>query len=388
MPHTGSAFIPICDPAPQLALLEDELLAAAARVIRSGGWVLGEEVAAFEQAAAAYLGVPHAVGVNSGTDALTIALAALGVGPGDEVITSAFTFFGTAEAISRLGAEPRFVDIDPDNFNLRPDQVADAVGRHTRCILPIHLFGAAADMDALSAIAAAAGVPLVEDVAQAFGACCNGRRVGGIGTLGAFSFYPTKNLGGFGDGGLVVSHDAALAERCRQLRNHGNRGDGTHTRIGFNSRLDALQAALLRVKLGHVDRWNDERRRIARRYHELLGGVADVGRPALDTSERHVWHQYTVRVPADCRDRVVTRLRLVGIGATVYYPLPLHRQPPYRHLQLALPEAERAAAEVLSLPMSPGLGATDQERIVSALAEILAEEMALGRCPPSNASAG
>lgn len=388
MPRPDSAFIPICDPAPQLAQLEDELLAAAARVIRSGGWVLGEEVAAFERAAAAYLGVPHAIGVNSGTDALTIALAALGVGPGDEVITSAFTFFGTAEAISRLGAEPRFADIDPGDFNLRPDAVAAAIGPRTRCILPVHLFGAAADMDALSAVAADAGVPLVEDVAQAFGACWNGRRVGGIGTLGAFSFYPTKNLGGFGDGGLVVTHDSDLAERCRQLRNHGNRGDGTHTRIGFNSRLDALQAALLGVKLDYVDRWNDDRRRIARRYHELLGGVVEVGRPAPDTSERHVWHQYTVRVPADCRDRVVTRLRLAGIGATVYYPLPLHRQPPYRHLQQALPHAERAATEVLSLPISPGLEESAQQRIVAALGEILAEEMARGACRAPNASAG
>src|SRR5690606_4036175 len=275
-------FIPIYDPRPQTQALEDGLLAAAARVIRSGRCVLGEEVAEFEAAVAGYLGVPHAIGVNSGSDALTIALAALGIGPGDEVITTPFTFIATAEAISRLGGRPRFADIDPDTCNLSADAVAAVLGGRTRCILPVHLFGAAADMDALGALAAEAGVPLVEDVAQAFGARWDGRRLGSLGTLGAFSFYPTKNLGGFGDGGLITTHDAALAERCRQLRNHGSRGDGVHVQLGFNSRLDALQAALLRVKLPQVDAWNAERRRLARRYHELLQGLANLRLPPAD----------------------------------------------------------------------------------------------------------
>jgi dTDP-4-amino-4,6-dideoxygalactose transaminase len=365
------ATIPICDPRPHAEPLQEELLAVAARVIGSGAAVLGEEVAAFEAAAAEYLGVPHAVGVNSGTDALTIALAALGVGPGDAVITTAFTFFGTAEAISRLGAKPRFVDIDPVSYNLNPDAVAAAVGRHTRCILPVHLFGAAADMDALVAVAADAEVPIVEDAAQAFGARWNGRCLGSIGALGAFSFYPTKNLAGFGDGGLIATHDAALAERCRQLRNHGNRGDGVHTAIGFNSRLDALQAALLRVKLPHVDGWNAERRRIAQRYHALLRDLEGVRLPQADDSERHVWHQYTIRVAAAQRDELVDRLRQAGIGAMVYYANPVHLQPPYHGHDVRLPEAEAAAAEVLSLPMWPGLSLRAQERVAAALAAAL-----------------
>lgn len=370
-------FIPIYDPRPQTQALEDGLLAAAARVIRSGRCVLGEEVAEFEAAVAGYLGVPHAIGVNSGSDALTIALAALGIGPGDEVITTPFTFIATAEAISRLGGRPRFADIDPDTCNLSADAVAAVLGRRTRCILPVHLFGAAADMDALGALAAEAGVPLVEDVAQAFGARWDGRRLGSLGTLGAFSFYPTKNLGGFGDGGLITTHDAALAERCRQLRNHGSRGDGVHVQLGFNSRLDTLQAALLRVKLPQVDAWNAERRRLARRYHELLQGLANLRLPPADDSERHVWQQYTVRVPAAWRDRIYARLHEAGIGAMIYYPRPLHRQPPFRRTAVRLPEAERAAAEVLSLPIWPGLPAAAQERVATVLAAAL--EDAAGR---------
>lgn len=367
-------LIPICDPQPQTEPLYDELMEAVARVVRSGSWVLGEEVVAFEAAAADYLGVPHAIGVNSGTDALIVALAALGIGPGDEVITSPLTFFATAEAVSRLGAEPRFVDIDPNTFNLAPSQVADAITPRTRCILPVHLYGAAADMGALGALAADAGIAMVEDVAQAFGARWGGRRLGSIGTFGAFSFYPTKNLGGFGDGGLIATHDSALAERCRQLRNHGNRGDGVHLEIGFNSRLDALQAALLRVKLPHVDAWNDDRRRIAQRYHELLAPIDGLQLPQRDDTERHVWHQYTVRVPAPCRDRIHGRLREAGIGAMIYYSRPLHRQPAYRHHEVCLPQAEQAAAEVLSLPMSPGLALAAQERVAAALADALEAE--------------
>lgn len=369
----AARFIPIYDPQPQTKALEAELLAAAARVIRSGRCVLGEEVAEFEAAVATYLGVPYAVGVNSGTDALTIALAALGIGPGDEVITTPFTFIGTAEAISRLGGRPRFADIDPDTYNLSAEAVTAVLNHRTRCILPVHLFGAAADMDALCALAAEVGVPLVEDVAQAFGACWAGRRLGSLGTLGTFSFYPTKNLGGFGDGGLITTHDVELAARCRRLRNHGSSGDGIHAELGFNSRLDALQAALLRVKLPQVDAWNAERRRIAQGYHELLQGVANLRLPLADDSERHVWQQYTVRVPAAWRDRVHARLHEAGIGTMIYYRRPLHRQPPYRRTAVRLPEAERAAAEVLSLPIWPGLPAAAQEQVAAALAGALAE---------------
>ncbi|RFA25862.1 erythromycin biosynthesis sensory transduction protein eryC1 [Alkalilimnicola ehrlichii] len=366
-----SNSIPIYDPSAQDRPLANALQDAIMRVLHSGAYVLGQEVAAFEDAIASYLGVRHAIGVNSGTDALIIGLAALDVGPGDEVITSPFTFFGTAEAISRLGAEPRFVDIDPTTFNLDVGQVEAAINERTRCLLPVHLYGQAVDMSALKTIAARHGLSIVEDVAQAFGCSHNGARLGSLGDIGAFSFYPTKNLGGFGDGGMITTQRDDLADRCRRLRDHANRGGGLHDEIGFNSRLDAMQAALLRVKLPHIEEWNDLRRKVAARYSSWLQHEPGLRLPYAATAESHVFHQYTVRVGYGHRDSVIQTLRKAGINAGIYYPLPLHRQPPYRHQRATLPAAEAAADEVLSLPIWPNMPEATQERVVRTLTEAL-----------------
>lgn len=365
--------IPIYDPRPQYLQLQHALQSAGARVIAGGDYVLNSEVSRFEQAMADYLGVRHAIGVNSGTDALSIALMALDIGPGDEVITSAFSFFGTAEAISRVGATPRFVDIEPGTFNIDPLQVAGAIGKRSRCILPVHLYGQAADMSALHKLARQHGLALVEDVAQACGACHAMQRLGSIGELGAFSFYPTKNLGGFGDGGLVATDDDSLALRCRQLRNHASDGSGIHTVIGFNSRLDALQAALLTEKLPLLDEWNAQRRELARRYHEMLAPLSGIRLPLLRQGSEHVYHQFTLRIIDGRRDKIFQRLRACGVGAMIYYPLPLHWQPPYRKGHMRLPQAELAAAQVLSLPIWPAMAQSTQDRVVAALALALDE---------------
>jgi dTDP-4-amino-4,6-dideoxygalactose transaminase len=344
--------IPVYDPLPEVEFLWPELEEAFRRVMRSGQYILGPEVEAFEEEVASYLGVKHAVGVNSGTDALVIALRALGVGPGDEVITTPFTFFATAEAISLAGATPVFVDIDPRTFNINPDLIPSAITPRTKAILPVHLYGLPAEMDPILEIARSYGLKVLEDCAQAFGATYRGKKVGTLGDAGAFSFFPTKNLGGFGDGGLIATNSDEVAERARMLRAHGSRRKYYNERVGYNSRLDALQAAFLRVKLRHVDAWNEARRQVASRYNELLAGLPGLVLP--EVSPGHVFHQYTVRVLGG-RDRVAEALAREGVGTMVYYPVPLHRLPVYAHMGAALPEAERAAREVLSLPMGPFL---------------------------------
>ncbi|WP_279165371.1 DegT/DnrJ/EryC1/StrS family aminotransferase [Thermus scotoductus] len=361
--------IPILDLVPEVEFLWDDLMAAITRVLRSGQFILGPEVETFEREVAEYLGAKHAIGLNSGTDALVIGLRALGVGPGDEVITTPFTFFATAEAISLVGATPVFVDIDPRTFNINPELIPPAITPRTKAILPVHLYGRPAEMDSILAIAEEHGLKVLEDCAQAFGATYRGKKVGTLGHAGAFSFFPSKNLGAYGDGGLLVTNDDGVAELARMLRAHGSRRKYYNEIIGYNSRLDALQAAILRVKLPHVDRWNERRREVARRYNQLLAGVPGLVLP--EVSEGHVSHQYTVRVLGGKRDGVQRRLDGLKIGTMVYYPVPLHRLPVYGYPSGSFPWAERLATEVLSLPIWPQMGLEAQAWVAQVLARVL-----------------
>jgi dTDP-4-amino-4,6-dideoxygalactose transaminase len=332
-------------------------------VLERGQFILGPEVRAFEEEAARFLEASHAVGVANGTDALVLVLDALGIGPGDEVICPSFTFYATAESIARRGATPVFADIDPGTLNLDPADVAERVTPRTKAILAVHLYGRPAPLDELPD-----GIPVVEDAAQAFGARLGGKRVGAIGAVGTFSFYPTKNLFGLGDGGLVVSNDPELADRIRLLRFHGSRDKERFDAVGYNSRLDELQAAVLRVFLGHVDQWNDARRAAAARYAELgLGELCEL--PPDEPG--HVYHVYCVRTRE--RDRVAAALRGQDIGCATYYSTPLHLQPAMRSLASgSLPETERAAQETLALPLWPAITTAQQEEVVECVRSALA----------------
>jgi dTDP-4-amino-4,6-dideoxygalactose transaminase len=369
--QTDPARVPPLDLTPELDALWKPLSEAALRVLRSGQFVLGPEVAAFEREAAEFLGVDHAVGLNSGTDALVIGLRALGIEPGDEVITSPFSFFATAEAVSMVGATPVFVDIQAESFNLDPQFVDSAITDRTRALLPVHLFGRPADMDAFHRLAEPHGLRILEDCAQSFGARLDGAATGSLADAGAFSFYPTKNLGGIGDGGLLTTDDEAVAEAARMLRNHGERNRYNNEMLGYNSRLDAMQAALLRVKLGHIDAANEGRQQAAARYSELLAGLSGVVAPPVTPG--HVFHQYTIRITDGRRDVVRERLDAAEIGTMVYYPIPIHRLPVYEstYRDLELPVAERAAGEVLSMPIWPEIDLPTQERVVAALRDAL-----------------
>lgn len=359
--------IPVLDLRAEVDLLWEDLNRAVQDVLRSGRFVLGENVRAFEKEVASYLGIKHAVGVNSGTDALLIALRAAGIGPGDEVITTPFTFYATAEVITLAGATPVFVDIDPDSFNINPASAAKAVTPRTKALLPVHLYGQAAEMDAFSALAAEHGLKVIEDVAQAFGGDYKGKRLGAVGDAGCFSFYPTKNLGAYGDAGLITTDNDETAETARILRVHGARKNYYNEYIGYNSRLDELQAAVLRVKLPHVEEWNKKRRRLAARYTELLAGVPEVITPEEKPFCRHVYHQYTLRITGGKRDLVRQRLAEAGIGSMVYYPVPIHCLPAYKESSPSLPVAERLAGEVLSLPVWPGLPENGPEQVAEVI---------------------
>jgi dTDP-4-amino-4,6-dideoxygalactose transaminase len=350
--------------------IRDDVNAALGKVLATQQFILGPEVAGLERECAAYLKVRRAVGVTSGTDALLAALMALDVRPGDEVITTPFTFFATAGVIARLGAKPVFVDIDARDCNLDPVRLADAITPRTKAIIPVHLYGQAADMDA---IARAAGtVPLVEDCCQAIGTEYRGVPVGGIGVMGCFSFFPTKNLGAFGDGGLITTNDEALADRLVDMRLHGMRPKYVHNFVGGNFRLDAMQAAILRVKLPRLPGWIAKRRAGAAHYRKLfaaagLDGV--VGLPQELPGRGHTYHQFVVRVPE--RDHVREHLAKLGVGSEVYYPIPLHAQQCFADLGYkagAFPESEKAAAEVLALPIFPELRADERERVVEGIA--------------------
>ena len=370
--------IPMVDLTAQYPLLRDAIDQGLAAALDEARFILGPGVQAFEREAADYLGCEYALGVASGTDALHLALLGAGVGPGDEVITTPFSFIATAEAICYTGATPVFADIDAASFNLDPAAVAAAIGPRTRAIVPVHLFGQPADLPRLGALADDHGLALVEDCAQSFGARVNGRMTGSIGLTGAFSFFPSKNLGGYGDGGLVTTNDAAIASELAALRNHGSRRRYYHDRIGFNSRLDELQAVILRAKLPHIDAFNAARRRIARRYSAALDDVAGLTVPAADGIGEHVYHQYTL-LCADrpAREALMARLAEANVASAVYYPVPLHRQAAFA-LEAAprsvsatgesgCPAAEAVAERCLSLPMYPEMPTADIERVIETI---------------------
>jgi dTDP-4-amino-4,6-dideoxygalactose transaminase len=364
--------IPVLDLSPEINSLWDELNAAIQRVLKSGQFILGPEVKAFEEEVAAYLGVRHAIGVNSGTDALIIGLRALGIGPGDEVITTPFSFFATAESISNVGAKPVFVDVEEGSFNIDPGLIEAKITPGTRAIMPVHLFGRPCATEAVMAIAERHRLKVIEDCAQSFGARYQGRQTGAIGDVGAFSFFPSKNLGAYGDGGLITTNDDRLAELARMLRTHGSKKKYHNELLGYNSRLDSLQAAILRVKLPHTDTWNEQRREVVRRYNQLLADVPGVITP--EVTDGHVFHQYTIRLSAN-RDEVQARLERQGISTMVYYPIPQDRLPVYHGQYPANPVSDRLARQVLSLPIWPSLSAECQERVTGALQAALQPDL-------------
>jgi len=364
--------VPPLDLSPEIASIWEELMPAVERVLRSGYFILGPEVEAFEREAAEYLGAKHAVALNSGTDALVIALRAFGIGPGDEVICPSFTFFATAESISIVGATPVFVDIRPDDLNIDPAKIEQAITKQTKAIMPVHLFGCPVDIAAIQAIATAHDLKIIEDTAQAFGASINGKKVGSLGDAGTFSFFPTKNLGACGDGGLLVLADEKAADEARKLRNHGSIKRYANEILGYNSRLDALQATILRIKLKHIDGWNERRREIAARYTAAIQEIEGLTPPPPGESEDRiqVFHQYTLRVKDGRRDKVQAALKNQGVSSTVYYPTPCHQLPVYQDRRISLPETEAAAREVLSLPIWALLDEATQQQVISALRSI------------------
>jgi dTDP-4-amino-4,6-dideoxygalactose transaminase len=361
--------IPLVDLKAQYAQLKPEVDAAIQRVLDNTSFILGQEVSNFEQAFANYIGVTGAVGIASGTAALHLSLLACGVGPGDEVITTAHTFFATAEMISHTGARPIFVDIDPRTYNLDPNRVEAAITPRTRAIVPVHLYGQPAQMDSLLEIAQRHNLWLIEDAAQAHGATFKGRHCGAWGHLACFSFYPGKNLGAYGDGGMVTGADETLLAKVRLWRNHGRTQKYEHEEIGWGERLDALQAAILGVKLNYLEQWTEARRNHAAVYNQLLEQT-EVLRPYEEPQARHVYHLYVIRTAR--RDEMLTFLKRRGIEAGVHYPIPLHRQPAYLkqgYSNTHLPVTEAAAAEVLSLPLYPELTRQQIEVVVAAIKE-------------------
>lgn len=376
-PEAASAPVPLIDLVGQHREIRAEISAVVQQVFDEQKFILGEEVALLESEIAEYCDSREAIGVASGTDALLLALLCLDLEPGDEVITSPFTFFATGSAIARLGLRPVFVDIDPTTYNINPEAVSAAITRRTRAVIPVHLFGQCAEMEPLWRTATQAGLVVIEDACQAIGAEYRHRRAGVLGDLGCFSFFPTKNLGGAGDGGLITTDDPWLARRLRKLRVHGDVGQYEHIEIGLNSRLDALQAAVLRVKLRYLDDWTLARQRNARRYASLFAeyGLLDqLILPETAPDRRHVYNQYTIRIREGRRDAVMNRLRELRIGCAVYYPKPLHLQKCFASLYYKpgdLPEAELAGREVLSLPIFPELTEAQQVQVVAALADAL-----------------
>lgn len=374
--------VPLLDLTIQNGLLRADIEAALGRVLDTNAFILGDEVAELEKELAAYCNAGFAIGCASGSDALILAMMAFDIGPGDEVITTPYSFFATVSAITRLGAKPVLVDIDPKTFNIDVEQIEEKINENTRAIQPVHLFGQCAEMDRLERLAAKYGIPLIEDAAQAIGAEENGRRAGSMSAVGCFSFYPSKNLGGMGDGGLMTTSDGALAEKLRALRVHGSKDRYQHKWVGLNSRLDGFQGAVLRVKLPHLDDWSDRRRSNADRYRKLfeqagLGG--SVVMPFERTGCRHIYNQFVIRVPGH-RDDLRKYLTENSIGTDIYYPIPLHLQECFRFLGYKkgdLPEAERAAAESLALPIFPELTEGQQELVVNTIADYFKGRRAL-----------
>jgi dTDP-4-amino-4,6-dideoxygalactose transaminase len=378
--------IPPIDLAQQYKTIEEEINTAVLSVLASGRYIGGNTVENFEQQFAAYIGVSQAVSCNSGSDALYLALRALSIGAGDEVITTPFTFIATAEAISTVGATPVFVDIDAQTFNLDINQVSSAITSKTKAIIPVHLFGQPVDMTWLMAVAQKHNLFVIEDCAQATGATWSDGKIGSIGHIGCFSFFPTKNLGAFGDGGAITTNDRKIAATVRMLKEHGSPSRYYHEEIGVNSRLDALQAAILQVKLEHLEAWNAQRSQVAARYQNLLAPLPGIVLPQSLPGGKSVWNQYTIRIlapenqdqtsdPNSRRDRVRTKMQQQGITSMVYYPIPLHLQPVYQNLGYqpgSFPVAEQVCHQVLSLPMFPELSKEQQEQVVYALKDALA----------------
>jgi dTDP-4-amino-4,6-dideoxygalactose transaminase len=381
--HKAAADVPMLDLSRQYASIREEILAAVTRACDSQRYILGDETVAFEREFAALCGSADAIGCASGTDALWLAMAAAGIGPGDSVITTPFSFFATASSILRTGAKPIFVDVAPETLNLAPAKLEERLQnapQGVRAVMPVHLYGQCADMDGIDRIATEFKLNVIEDAAQAVGATWNGRHAGALGLAAAFSFYPTKNLSAFGDAGAVTTHDARLAERMRSLRNHGGKQRYYHDEVGANSRLDAIQAAILRVKMPHLQKWNDARRERARTYGRLLtsagltktGGNAAAPVVLLKTlpGAHHIYHQYVIRVRD--RDKLRAFLSERGVGSEIYYPIPLHLQKCFAYLGYTpgdLPEAERAALDVLALPMFAELEEDEQRHVVESIAE-------------------
>ncbi len=380
--------VPLLDLKAQFVTIEDEIRAAIDRVLETQRFIMGPEVEGLEAEVAEYSGCDHGIGVSSGTDALLVALMAIDLKPGDEVITTPYTFFATAGSISRLGGVPVFVDIDPRTYNLNPDGIEAALTKKTRAIMPVHLYGQMADMDPILALAERHGLFVIEDAAQAIGADYKGRQAGSLGHLGCFSFFPSKNLGGFGDGGMVVANDPDLADKVRLLRNHGYRPKYYNKVVGGNFRLDALQAAVLRVKLRYLDRWSEARRRNAGRYRRLFraAGLAEdraegesAGRPhriVLPEEAgrgRHIYNQFVIRAAE--RDALMAHLKAQDIGCEIYYPVPLHLQECFADLGYGagdMPMSEQAAAETLALPVYPELTEEMQAAVVQQIHHFLA----------------
>ena len=364
--------IQMVDVVGQYRKIKAEVDAAVHAVLDSGMFILGKDVGEFESAAAKYLGVGHAIGCASGTDALQIAMMAFGIGPGDEVITTPFTFVATVETIGILGAKPVYVDIDPATFNIDPFWIEAAITARTKAIIPVHLYGQAADMDPILAVGKKHRIPVIEDAAQAMGASYKGRKLGGFGAAGCISFFPSKSLGCFGDGGMIVTNDSALADRMRMIAAHGSRVRYYHEVLGVNSRLDTLQAAILRVKLGHLDEYNAARRAAAGRYNAMLAGTP-VTVPAIASYGDHIFHQYTLRAPK--RDALDAYLKEKGIPHAIYYPVPLHVQKAFAMSggkNGDFPVTEKAALEVISLPIHTELTEEQQSVVAGAIREFYA----------------
>lgn len=371
---TTQVPVPLCDIKAQYSALQPQIDAAVLKVMQSGQVINGPEVAAFESEAAKYCGVKHAIGCADGTNALLLALAALDVGPGDEVIVPPFTFFATAGSVSRLGAVPVFADIDPLTYNIDPYEIEKKITGRTKAIIPVHLFGQCADMNAIFDVAEQFGIPVVEDAAQSFGADYKGQKCGTLGAISCFSFYPSKNLGSLGDAGMVTTNDDRLAAKLKALRMHGSEVKYYHQYMGWNARLDAIHAAILRVKLPHVDNWIAGRRMAARRYDQMLEQYKLNGfftRPLAKPDRTHTYNQYTVRVPGHQRDGLVQFLKNEAVGCDIYYPLCLHEQQCMKYLGHKtgeFPHSEAASHSVLSFPMFPEITEEQQRRVVEACA--------------------
>ena len=371
--------VPLLDLEAQYLPLREEILAAIARVCDSQRFIMGPEIDSLERELCTLLDVPHAIAVSSGTDALLLALMALGIKAGDEVVTTTFSFFATAGAIARVGATPVLVDIDPVTFNIDPSKAAAAITPRTKAIMPVHLFGLSADMEPIMAAANRAGIPVVEDAAQAIGSTYRSTPLGAIGAFGCFSFFPSKNLGAFGDAGLLTTADGALAERARLLRTHGMKPKYYHHLIGANFRMDALQAAVLRVKAPHLAGWTEARRANAARYRSLFraAGLDSVTLPAEPADRSHIFNQFVIRTPQ--RDALKRHLDEQGIGTEIYYPVPFHLQPCFAYLGHRpgdFPHAERAAQESLAIPVYGELTAAQQETVVSAIGQFVQRQVA------------